>query len=265
MGTGTKIAVGCGCVALLGAAAVVGVLGVGAWWAKGKIDEARGGLEEMTARTREIERFEQKADANPYTPPADGVIAEERFLKFLETRKRIYAVYERNESQLEALRKKAESEADKVTLSDLWSAGGALTRLAADIRLAQVRALAELGMSEREYRDIRLAVYKSAWASAAAGESGRQPAEAVSESLSKAAEQVRQAVEAGSAAAQREGVPGATQVSPEDARKLEAGMKQLGQDAEEALRVPPRNVALFRAHEAEIKKYAMNGLAFLGL
>jgi hypothetical protein len=29
--------------------------------------------------------------------------------------------------------------------------------------------------------------------------------------------------------------------------------------------VPPQNIALFRKHEAEIKKYAMGGLEFVGL
>ena len=100
MGTGAKIAIGCGCVVLLGAAAVVGVLGVGAWWAKGKIQEASVGLDKMTAVTEEIERFEKQANANAYTPPADGVIPEARFLKFMDTRKQVYAVYERYEAEL---------------------------------------------------------------------------------------------------------------------------------------------------------------------
>ena len=33
----------------------------------------------------------------------------------------------------------------------------------------------------------------------------------------------------------------------------------------EALTVPPANVELVRKHEADIEKYAMHGLAFLGL
>jgi hypothetical protein len=41
MGTGAKIAMGCGCAALLATAAAVGVVGMGAWWAKGRIKETK--------------------------------------------------------------------------------------------------------------------------------------------------------------------------------------------------------------------------------
>jgi hypothetical protein len=264
MGTGAKIAIGCGCVVLLGAAAVMGVLGVGAWWAKGKIEEASDGLSRMTAVTEEIERFERQANANPYTPPADGVIREDRFLKFMDTRKQVYAVYERYETQLRELRKKSELPDEKLTLKELWSAGGALTEMAGAIRLAQMKALAAAGMSEGEYREIQVAVYKSAWASEAESESGKLPAEAVSESTSEAAKQMQEAMRAAAEAARKQGVPGAGQMSEEDARRLEEGMKQLGDGAGEALHVPRANVELFRRHQADIQKYAMHGLAFLG-
>jgi len=243
----------------------VSVLGLGAWWVKGKVEDASVGLDRMTAQVEEIERFERQANANPYEPPPGGVIPEQRFLKFLETRKQVYGVYEQHASRLRELQRKAESDSEKVTLSELWSAGGDLASMAAEIRLAQMRALAAVGMSEDEYRAIQLAVYKSAWAAGAESESGRMPAEAVSEGMSQAAEQVREAVESGAEAARREGVPGAGRVSEEDARKLEEGLRRLGEEAGEALAVPPENVRLFRAHEAEIKKYAMHGLAFIGL
>ena len=42
-------------------------------------------------------------------------------------------------------------------------------------------------------------------------------------------------------------------------------MARLGQDAGQALAVPRANVELFRKYEADIKKYAMNGLAYVGL
>ena len=42
-------------------------------------------------------------------------------------------------------------------------------------------------------------------------------------------------------------------------------LARLGQDAGKALDVPRANVELFRRHEAEIKKYAMNALAYVGL
>jgi hypothetical protein len=265
MGTGAKVAIGCGCLLLLGAAAVVGVVGWGAFWAKGKISEATGGLERFTAKTEEIDRWEKKANANAYTPPADGVITEARFLKFLDTRKRVFAVYQRYEADLRDLQKKSEAAGEKLSPSDLWSAGGKVAEVFGEIRLAQMKSLAELGMSEAEYRDIQLAVYKSAWAAGAQTESGKMPAEAVSESMAEAAKGMNEAMRAGLEAAQKEGVPGSGKVSGEDAKKLQEQMTKLGQEAGEALKVPKANVELFRKYEADIKKYAMHGLAFIGL
>jgi len=48
-------------------------------------------------------------------------------------------------------------------------------------------------------------------------------------------------------------------------RKAQEAMEQLGQGAGEALAVPRANVELFRKYEADIKRYAMHGLAFIGL
>jgi hypothetical protein len=265
MGTGAKIAWGCGCLVLLGGAAVVGVVGMGAWWAKGKITEATGGLEKIAARTEEIERWERRANENRYEPTADGTIPEARFVKFLETRKRVYSVYERYEAELRALQRKSEAAGEKLSPSDLWSAGGTLADAFSQIRLEQMKALAAQEMSEAEYRDIQLAVYKSAWASDAEKQSGKMPAEAVSESMSQAAKGMEEAMRAGLETAQKEGVPGSQKLSPEDARKARDAMTQLGADAGRALAVPKANVDLFRKYEADIKKYAMHGLALIGL
>jgi len=265
MGTGAKIAIGCGCLLLLGGVAALGVVGMGVWWAKGKITEATGGLDSIAAKADEIGRWEKQANANPYTRPGDGVIPEARFLKFLETRKRVYAVYERYEADLRALQEKAESAGDKLSPSDLMSAGGKLAQAFSDIRLEQMKALAAEQMSEEEYRDIQVAVYKSAWASDMEKQSGKMPAEAVSESMSQAAAGMEEAMRAGLEAAQKEGVPGSEKLSPEDVKKAQETMAQLGEDAGNALAVPRANVDLFRKYEADIKKYAMHGLAFIGL
>jgi hypothetical protein len=265
MGTGAKIAIGCGCLLLLGAAAVVGVVGMGAWWVKDKVTGAAGGFQTMAAKAEEIGEYEKKANANPYSPAADGVIPEPRFLKFLETRKRVHSVYERYEGDLRDLQQKAETSGDKLSPSDLWSAGGKLAEVFSEIRLAQMKALAELGMSEEEYRAIQMAVYKTAWASDVEKGSGRMPAEAVSQSMTEASKEMEGAMRSGLEAAQKQGVPGSAKVSDEDVRKLQDEMARLGRDAGKALEVPKANVELFRRHEAEIKKYAMNALAYIGL
>jgi hypothetical protein len=120
-------------------------------------------------------------------------------------------------------------------------------------------------MSEAEYRDIQMAVYKSAWAAEATTESGKLPAEAVSDSMSEAAKQVQSAMKAGLEAAKKEGVPGSGNVDDADVNKVQEGVSQLGQQASQALYVPKANVLLFRKYQAEIQKYAMHGLAFVGL
>jgi hypothetical protein len=265
MGTGAKIAMGCGCAALLATAAAVGVVGMGAWWAKGKIKETKAGIDKMTGQSEEIERYQKQADANAYTAPGDGVVPEPRLAKFIDVRKQVYAVYERYETQLEQLKKKSESVTDKVTLSEVWSAGGALASMAGEIRLAQMKGLAAVGMSEAEYRDIQTAVTKAAWAFQSATQSGKLPAEQVSETMSEAAKQMGEAMKTGLAAARKQGVPGADKMSEDDARTLQEEMAQAGKSAGETLHVPRENVELFRKHEADLKKYAMQGLAFLGL
>jgi hypothetical protein len=262
---GAKIAIGCGCLVLLAAAVVLGVVGASAWWAKGKVAEMSGGLESISRKAEEIEAWERKANAHPYARPEDGVVPEARFLKFLETRKRVYSVYERYQADLRDLQGKSEMPTDKLSPSDLWSTGGRLAEVFGAIRLAQMKALADVGMSEDEYREIQIAVYKSAWASDTEKHSGKLPAEAVSESMSEAARQVHEAVRSGLDTAQKENLPGAEQISPEDVKQLQETLSGLGQDAGEALAVPKQNVELFRRHEADIRKYAMNGLAFIGL
>lgn len=261
MGLGKKIALGCGCLFLLGGAAAVAVIGFGAYWAKGKIHDATGGIEKMAAKADEIGRWEKKANANAYDARPDGVIPEDRFLKFLETRKEVYAVYERYRPDIEAMQKKSQSAGDKLSPSDVWSAGGKLAEMFAEIRLTQMKALARLGMSEEEYRAIQMAVYKSAWASSTEKETGKMPAEAMSESMRKAQEAMREGLEA----ARKQGVPGTDNISEADAKRLDEGIGQMGAGGAEALAVPKANVELFRKYEADIQKYAMHGLAFIGL
>ena len=248
MSTGAKIAIGCGCLVLLAGAAVLGVVGAGAWWAKGKLEEVGGGIEAMTAQAEETERYEKQANANPYTPQPNGVIAEDRFLKFMDVRRQVHAVYQKYESQLKDIEKKADSSNDKLTLSEVWSAGGALASMAGDIRLAQMKALAAVGMSATEYHEIQMAVYRSAWASDSQSQSGQMPAETVTTAMAETARQIPKGA-----------------MSEEDARRLEEELKKAGQEAGQTLQVPPENVALFRKYEADIRQYAMSGLAFIGL
>jgi hypothetical protein len=257
MTKGAKIALGCGCLVLLAGTAIVAVFGVGAFWAKSKVAEVKGGLDKISAKTQQIEALEQKVNANSYTARADGVIPEARFLKFLDTRKRVFAVYEPHKAELSALEAKSKG-AGEPSFSDALAAGGKVAEIFGEVRLAQVQALADHGMNEQEYRDIQLAVYKTAWAAESQKQSGKLPAEAIRE----AGEQMREGMEEGASEARKQGAAGA--ISEEDQRKLRESMAELGQAAQ-ALEVPKANVELFRKYEADIKKYAMTGLELIGI
>lgn len=271
MGTGTKVAIGCGIAAVLGGVAMAAIVFGGLWWAKGK-------AEQFTGNESRIEELKKKANAVPFTAPADGAIAEDRLVKFLEIRKRVFAVYEQHKDEFEAINKKKQAD-----FSDVTRGLGVLN----EVRTTQAQALADVGMSENEYRFMVEQIYKTLWASEVAKQSGgKSVSEAAGEAYDKAAdelEKTRQA--AAAAAAQASPSAGDASLTPEQKKALaderEAAKKGL-EDLEKAsgdakkqatevrenarqLDVPPANIALFRKYETEIKKYAMGGLEWIGL
>ena len=257
MGAGTKILAGCGCLALVAAIALAAGLGLSLFWLK---DQARS-LETFSSTTDEIDEWEAKANAHPYEAPPDGVIPEARLKAFLDVRRQVHEVYLVYKADLEELKERAEEGGDHPSPMELLTMGGTAARMFGDLRLAQVKALAGEGMSEKEYYAIQTAVYVAAGVAKAEEETGAVPAEAMSE----AARQMREVMRAALEKAREEGVPGADGVSEADLEKLEERLDQMGASGSEALTVPPANVELFRKHEADIEKYAMHGLAFLGL
>jgi hypothetical protein len=219
-------------------------VGAGAHWLKGKAESFAG-------QEQKIEDLKRKASAVPFDRPADGVIAEDRLLKFLEVRKRVSSVYEKHRADFERLKDKKDAD-----FGDLQAAFSFL----GEVRLAVAQAMADVGMGEEEYQFMVQAVYHSAWAAAVEKDSGR-PA---SEAMSDAVKQMGEAMEKGLEAARKEGVPGAGDVSDDAVRKAQEEMAQAA-EAAKALDAPRANVALFRKHEAEIKKYTMHGLELVGL
>jgi hypothetical protein len=243
--TGAKIAIGC-VVAVLGAGVVaVVMLAAGAYWAKGKIQEVGGNI---SARANELAEYEKKANANSFTVPADGVIEEARLVKFLDVRKQVYAVYEQHKAEFEGMENKKEA-----GFSDIMKFGG----LVADIKLAQAKAQAEVGMSDGEYMYLFTAIYKSATASNFEKGTGKQVSEYAQEALKQAKEAARQ----GNEAAKKAGGPG---VSQEDLDKMQKEVDDASSGLHQ-LDVPKANIELFRKYEADIKKYAMSGLGMIGL
>jgi hypothetical protein len=249
MSKGVKIAVGCA-VAFVAVAvlASVGLLLTGIW-VKGKVEQAAHAI---TGEQEKISGLQKQANANPFTQPPQGILSEDRLLKFLNVRKRVFAVYERHRADLEALDK------SKHTGLEGLQAVGALARAVNEVRLAQAEGLAAEGMSEAEYRFVVEAVYRTSWAAEVDKATGQKTSEAVVASLEAAAEEAERAVSAPSV--------------PEDQKAaLREAASQMRERAKEArenltkLDAPPENIELFRKHEADIKKYAMSGLDLLGL
>jgi hypothetical protein len=225
-----KIAIGCFIVLFLGGVAVIAGFGGLLWWGKGK-------LQQVTQNEENIQALQKKANAVPFTRPADGVIAEERLFKFIDVRKRVFSVYEKHRAEFEAIGQKKQAD-----FSDLTKGFGVIN----EIRAAQAQALADVGMNPDEYAFMVESIYKSAWA---AGVADAQGGKSVSEATSEALGNMQKQLEGAS--------------SPEAAQAL----KQLQAAAEQtqALDVPKANIELFKKHEDELKKYAMAGLEFVGL
>lgn len=256
MTTGVKIAIGCGVALILGIMVVAAGIFGGAYWLKGK-------AEEFTGNESKIEELQQKANANAFERPADGVIREDRFVKFLDVRKRVYAVYEKHRPALEAMNQKKQGE---------WSDVTSGFSMINEIRMAQAQAQADIGMSEDEYRFMVEQVYKSAWASEVAKSTGgKSISEASGEMFNKAAEEIEKARQAARAASPAPGADATGETAEDADEKMEDSAEEMRKRAEEAresakdLDVPPANIELFRKYEADIKKYAMGGLEWIGL
>ena len=149
MGTGTKVAIGCGIAAVVGGVMLAAVVFGGLWWAKGK-------AEQFTGHEAKIEELKKKANAVPFTEPEDGVVREDRLVKFLEIRRRVYDVYAKHQDALEAMNKKKQAD-----FTDVTRGLGVL----GEVRMAQAQALADVGMSDEEYRFLLHQVYRTLWTS----------------------------------------------------------------------------------------------------
>ena len=244
MGTGAKVAIGCVVVVLVvGAIAVVG-LGVGAWWLKGKAESVTGQIAQTAS---DLERYQKQANASPFTLPADGAFTEDRLLKFLEVRKQVYDVYQRHRNDFEGKK--------QTDLSDVIKFGGLIT----EVKLAQAKAQAAVGMSDGEYFFMVKSVYGAAMNSAMQKESGKT----ASELMGSAMDQYKESMKAATEAARR---AGATDRAHEgDLEETEQQVDKAKETMEQVYGAPQSNIDLYRKHEADIKKYTMEGLALIGL
>lgn len=247
MGTGGKIAIGCGIALVVAVLGVVGVVIGGAYWAKSKV-------ESVAAEQKQIEDLRTKANEAEFTAPADGLVQEDQIVRFLAVRKGVYDVYSKNEAFIESM--KDDKKKEQANFSDVRK----MFSLVNEVRLAQARAQVEHRMSDAEYSFLVGQIYKSSWAAHVADQTGgKTVTEATDEANRKAIEQMKEAAER------------AGEQSPQMKEALEKQVGALEEHADEAHQaavaadVPPQNVALFKKYEADLKKYAMSGLELIGL
>jgi hypothetical protein len=242
---GAKIAIGCGIAFAAVVVVVVVALFAGAWWVKGKVGDIAG---DFAGREAKITALNEKANANAFIPPADGIIAEPRLVKFLDARRRVFAVYEKHRDDLERRAKKEEAS---------FGDAAKLIGILSEVRLAQAEALADIGMSEPEYRFVAETVYKTAVGAEIDKQTGGKSA---SEAMKDTSDQFTKEMEK---LAEQEDMPEEARAQAREAlEKAKAGADEAKEQAA-ALDVPKANIELFRKHEAEIKKYAMTGLEML--
>jgi hypothetical protein len=263
LGTGAKVAIGCVIVLFIGGVIAAVLLGGAVWWGKSKIEQAGGRLDQIVGDQGRIEELQKKANATPFREPAGGVIDESRLVTFLDVRKRVYDVYKKHEPEIEARKNKKEGD-----LTDV----AAFVGLVNNIRLAQAKAQADLGMSDDEYRFLVEQIYKTQWAAEMTKDGS--VSRAAGEAYDKAAREMRKAEAEARAAEQRakaRGDDAGREISEETGKAVAEGAEALdksAQEVEEAARhldVPPANIALFKKYEADIRKYAMTGMEWIGL
>jgi len=247
---GAKIALGCGVAALLAAGAAVVVVGGLAYWGIGKAKEATEGF---VAEQEGVEKDLAKANANPFTEPADGVVQEDRLVKFLAVRRRIHDdVYVKHQAMIEA-----QAHKEKPDLQALAK----LPFIISELHAAKARALAQQGMSEAEFGWLFRTVYGNLVLDGVARSGdGTTVAEADRASLKAAAEQAEQAAQAAEA---NPAIPAEMKQQLRDAAKRAREAAERGVEMTKALDVPPANIALFNRHRDEILKYTMGGLELI--
>jgi hypothetical protein len=246
---GAKIALGCG-IAFVAVTGVIAVVVVGAaWWGIGKAKQV---AQQFEGEQKHAEEALRRANANPFTPPADGVIAEDRLVRFLAVRKRMYSAYVKHKEMIEAQANKKDPD-----LSALARLPGILMEL----RAAKAEALAQQSMSENEFGWLQLTVYKNL-AMAGVTQGGPQ----VSDAVGAVGEEVAAEAEKAADAAQADpNVPAETRRQLREAAKQVREQAGRGTEASRTLDVPPANMALFKKHRDEILQYTMGGLELIPL
>lgn len=149
MPTGLKVAIGCGAV-VVGLGAVLAIIvGVGAFWLKGKAGDFVEGVETRAEAQQEAtEILDRLRREQPFTQPQDGMIDAASADRFFRVTQLAWAEIEPDVRRLhEVAERNREGEARLGDVIEGVRASGVLV----DSRLHIARALEEVGMSLAEY------------------------------------------------------------------------------------------------------------------
>jgi len=247
LSTGAKIAIGCVVAVVVSVGAVTAVVVGLAWWG---IHKAQKAVEQLEADQKATEEALNRANANAFTAPDDGLLKEDRLLRFLAVRKALHdEVYLKHKPMIDA---QAQKQAPDL---------GALTKLPfiiSELRACKARALAEQAMSESEFTWHYEVVYGGLLLRSIGGGDG----------VSEMARSVHRdaIVQAEKAATEAEADPN---VSPDVKRQLREAVNQAREEAKAAgdmaaaLDLLPANVELLKKHREEVLKYTMGGLELI--
>lgn len=154
MSTGTKIAIGCGVVALLAIIALI-VAGVaGGLFLKRKTDQFTGGVEAQTTASETLQELE--AD-HPFSPPPDGRIGADRAGRFLEVTDDAWADMEEVADDLSERGRDIEERGGEAGMRDAMAGLQGLGRA----RVALAEALEDHEMPTSEYLWTGLALMRA--------------------------------------------------------------------------------------------------------
>jgi hypothetical protein len=251
MSTGAKIAIGCGGFAVVaGVIAVSAVVG-GAYWVKGK-------AEGFVASTEKLEKLREQADANPFTPPADGVIPEKRLNAYLTVRKSQTAFMTSRKSQIDAATARMSKPGASASLSDISEGVSFIS----DLQTNFYGALAAEKMSDTEYRWLVFEVYRAEFSSKVEKDNGgKTPSQVTAETADAALKGIQASKDN----------PDAANLPPEfkqNADSMGDMMSQIAQQARsgsKAMDPPQANVELVRKYDDDIHKYALSGNESAGM
>lgn len=175
LSTGAKLLIGCLGLGAVGFVLVAVAVGVGGFALKRGVESALGGLEDHGEATEALERVERE---HPFDPPDDGRVTEEQVRRFMAVTDDAWREMRAWADDLDELREREVSEAERPRLGDLAQGVRAVAGLGRS-RVALAAALEDHDTSLGEYAWVGLSLSRAEDALERGGGGGGVPPENV--------------------------------------------------------------------------------------